>query len=389
MNSKTVLVFLNYYLPGTKFGGPIQSVSNIVDWLGEEFEFKVVTLDRDFLSDEPYKNIDINEWNRVGNAQVYYVSPDNLSFMTFKRLLESTNYDLLYLNSLFNPYFTLLPLFLTKLLSGKKTEKLLLAPRGELAKGAIEQKKVKKKIFLKIAKWIGLFKNINWHATNTIEKGDIFRELKENKKEVLISSNLLPQNSRVVKGESNKKEGNLRLVYLSRITPKKNISYIFDVLEPLNNIKVELDLFGTIDDQQYWKHCKKKIEQLPSNVKVKHFGHLDHSVVLDTVSQYDLFVLPTKGENFGHAIVEAISVGTPVLISTNTPWRNLEDKKVGWDYDLENPVKFRDKIRELANLNAGEMNKIKQKTQENYQQLVKMNSVTETKKMFKKVLDAH
>jgi glycosyltransferase involved in cell wall biosynthesis len=387
MEPKTILVFLNYYLPGTKFGGPIQSVSNIVDWLGEEYKFKIITLDRDFLSNTSYQSVNINNWNQVGNAQVYYMSPDNLNIRTFKQLLESTNYDLLYFNSFFNPYFTLLPLFLTQILPNKKPEKVLLAPRGELAKGAIEQKKAKKRIFIRIAKWIGLFKKINWHATNPIERDDINRELGKKKKGVFISSNLPPRNSQVVKCTSNKEEGNLRMIYLSRITPKKNIAYLFDVLKPLKKIEIELDLFGTIDDQQYWIDCKKKIDQLPSNVQVRHFGHLDHSKVLDKISNYDLFVLPTKSENFGHAIVESISVGTPVLISDNTPWQNLEEKKVGWDCSLDNPLQFREKIVELASLDAKKMNKIKQKVKENYGKVVEEDSVKETKKMFQKVID--
>jgi glycosyltransferase involved in cell wall biosynthesis len=37
--------------------------------------------------------------------------------------------------------------------------------------------------------------------------------------------------------------------------------------------------------------------------------------------QYDLFVFPTRGENFGHVIIESLSVGTPVLLSDRTPWR--------------------------------------------------------------------
>jgi glycosyltransferase involved in cell wall biosynthesis len=383
---KTVLIFINHYLPGTKFGGPIQSISNIVDWLGEEYKFKIITSDRDFLSDTSYQNVKLNNWNQVGKAQVYYISPNNLNIMTFKKLLESTSYDVLYFNSFFSPYFTLLPLLLIKILPNKTPGKILLAPRGELAKGALEQKKAKKKIFLKIAKWMGLFKKINWHATNEIEKEDIYRELGEDGKEVFISSNLPPMNPKVFEGKSNKEEGNLRMIYLSRITPKKNIIYLFDILKSLEKIEVKFDLFGTIDDQRYWKHCKKKIDQLPPNIQVSHFGHLDHSEVLDTISNYDLFVLPTKSENFGHAIVESMSAGTPVLISTNTPWSNLNEKKVGWDYSLDNPLQFKEKIIELASLGAEEMNKIKREVKENYGKVVEEGRVKETRKMFKKII---
>jgi glycosyltransferase involved in cell wall biosynthesis len=51
--------------------------------------------------------------------------------------------------------------------------------------------------------------------------------------------------------------------------------------------------------------------------------------------EFDYFVLPTKGENFGHAIFEAMAVGCPVLISDQTPWTNLEQKNAGFDLPLE------------------------------------------------------
>jgi glycosyltransferase involved in cell wall biosynthesis len=36
---------------------------------------------------------------------------------------------------------------------------------------------------------------------------------------------------------------------------------------------------------------------------------------------YDLFILPTLGENFGHVILEALTAGTPVLTSDQTQWK--------------------------------------------------------------------
>ena len=42
------------------------------------------------------------------------------------------------------------------------------------------------------------------------------------------------------------------------------------------------------------------------------------------IARSDVFLLPTGGENFGHAIFEALSCGVPVLISDQTPWRGLE-----------------------------------------------------------------
>lgn len=52
------------------------------------------------------------------------------------------------------------------------------------------------------------------------------------------------------------------------------------------------------------------------------------------------FFVPTKGENFGHVFIEALSAGVPILVSDKTPWRDLEAKGVGWDISLHKQENF-------------------------------------------------
>jgi glycosyltransferase involved in cell wall biosynthesis len=70
--------------------------------------------------------------------------------------------------------------------------------------------------------------------------------------------------------------------------------------------------------------------------------------------RYHLFVLPTLGENYGHVIYEALSAGDPVLISDQTPWRNLIEMKAGWDLSLNEKNKFKAAIREAGSWNQEE-----------------------------------
>ncbi len=62
----------------------------------------------------------------------------------------------------------------------------------------------------------------------------------------------------------------------------------------------------------------------------------------------DLFLLPTAGENFGHAIFEALSSGVPALISDQTPWRGLAEAKAGFDLALAEPDRWVDAIDAFA-----------------------------------------
>ena len=76
------------------------------------------------------------------------------------------------------------------------------------------------------------------------------------------------------------------------------------------------------------------IAALPPHVRVQWHGETPNEGVVAAMAKTDLFFLPTAGENFGHAIFEALSSGVPALISDQTPWRQLEAAKAGWDLPL-------------------------------------------------------
>ena len=79
---------------------------------------------------------------------------------------------------------------------------------------------------------------------------------------------------------------------------------------------------------------------MPANIVVQYHGVAIPGKILKTFSTYDLFLFPTGGEAYGNVIAESLLAGTPVLISQNTPWRNLMEDGLGWDLDLREINKF-------------------------------------------------
>ena len=67
-----------------------------------------------------------------------------------------------------------------------------------------------------------------------------------------------------------------------------------------------------------------------------------------TIARHDLFLLPTRGENFGHVIFESLAAGVPVLVSDRTPWRDLDARGSGWVRSLETPEAFVDVLESAA-----------------------------------------
>jgi glycosyltransferase involved in cell wall biosynthesis len=163
----------------------------------------------------------------------------------------------------------------------------------------------------------------------------------------------------------NKKSGELRLVSIARIAPEKNTLF---ALECLKNYKykgkIEFNLYGSIYQQRYWQLCKECIEKIPSNISVIYHGELNNTKVSGVLEENHFLFLPTKGENFGHSILESFLAGSPVIISDQTPWRNLEDLNTGWDLSLQHPEIFAERIQESIDMDANEYSKMSEKVVE-------------------------
>lgn len=357
-----ILVMCDYYLPGFRGGGPIRSVSNLLEALKGDFDFKVVTRDRDLTSAAPYRGVALNRWNRVGAAEVLYLSPKNLRSRGLARHLNRIDYDLLYLNGFFTFRFSILPLLLLR--SGAVARKpVILAPRGEFSPGALGIKAYKKRLFLAAARAAGLYRGLTWQASGEGERKDIKREWGGRARTVIAPNLVRAGRENQERPFREKKPGTLRIVYFSRITPKKNLDFALHTLHDLPGA-VTFDIGGPRDDRRYWTRCRETISSLPSNIKVVYHGDIAPKHGAERLKDSHLFYLPTRGENFGHAIWEALLAGCPVLISDCTPWRNLEDRSVGWDLPLEEPEAFKRVLHRMVEMDEGEFNRLSRRARE-------------------------
>jgi glycosyltransferase involved in cell wall biosynthesis len=354
---KKILVFIDWFLPGYKAGGPVQSCANLIAHLKDFYDFSVVTRDTDYCEETPYKGITSDEWTFLPDGtRIYYISKNKLYRNTIKQILKSEEFDILYLNGVYSLYFTLIPLYYMKRLlslrldmksSGKM---VVVAARGMLADSAIAVKKTKKKIFIHSANILNLFNNVVFHATNETEASQILQNF--GKIKVRIAPNL-PRNLDISAKIRQKETGILRLVNVARISPEKNLGYAIEVLANVKS-KVILDVFGPVYDQQYWNECQKKIAKLPPNVKVQFKGSIPGDQLLEVFQSYDFLILPSRGENFGHVIFESMIMGCPVIISDRTPWKNLQERSAGWDIPLTEPHQFAAVIEKCAGMSEAE-----------------------------------
>lgn len=334
-----ILTFIDYYLPGYKGGGPIRTLVNFVEQLGEEIKLKIVTSDRDLGDETPYHGVSANVWGRVGKADVRYVSPDKFSFFFVRQLMRDTTFDVIYLNSFFSYRGAIKPLLLRRL-GMVRNVPVILAPRGEFSPGALALKALKKRVFMRLSKMVGLYGGIIWQASSEVEARDI-RRCFGDELTIFVAPDIAPvvAPSSLPRRETIKLRGKLDIVFLSRISRKKNLD---GALRLLGNLEgdIRFNIYGPLEDSGYWAECEQIISELPQNVAVQYCGTVAHDNVLSVMGAHDLFLFPTLGENFGHVILEAFLAGCPVVLSDQTPWRGLADKRVGWDIPLSGLADF-------------------------------------------------
>ncbi|MEV6813682.1 glycosyltransferase [Micromonospora sp. NPDC051296] len=308
-----VLLTCAFFEPGFRAGGPIRSVSQLLDVVSPAIEVTMVTRDRDLGSTAAYPGLS-GRWVRRGQARICYVNPRRpRHWWLLAKRLTRIRFDLLYVNSLWAPS-SIFPILAARL-SLIRARRILVAPRGELAPTARNVKATKKRIFLPFWRPFLSGSRVLWHATNPQEAELIAQtfpgaRIETRPNDVSISGEPLVPSAA---------DGPLRLVFISRINPIKNLTTALTALGRMSRPAM-FDIYGPIEDVDYWAACQDLIRRLPETVSVNYRGELTPDQVRPTFARYDAFVFPTQGENFGHVIAESLSASCPVLCADRTPW---------------------------------------------------------------------
>lgn len=327
MAKKKVLVFYDHFHPAWKAGGPVQSLVNLVRYCSNHYAFFIVCKPHEMGSSLPLPGIAADSWiNWEGNAQVLYRRYGSSATLPLQALLAEVQPDVVYINGLFSVHFNILPLYAALRYQSKHAGlQVLVAARGMLHPGALSQKALKKQIFLRLLRWLGWHRRIRWHATDAVESHYIQQQFGSRVK-VIVAGNF--PNLLAVAPYPPKQKGFLQMATIALISPMKNH---LEVIKALPHVQANLtwDIYGPVKDAAYWKACEAAIAALPATIQVRYHGALAPTDLPAALQQFQLLVMPSKSENFGHAIIEALSAGKPVLTTTTTPFVQLEAQGAG------------------------------------------------------------
>lgn len=246
---------------------------------------------------------------------------------------------------------------------------LIVSPRGMLTSWSLRNRRLKKKL----AWWLYQRRDLRsarvLHATSR-DEADGFRALGMRQPIAVIPNGVEPPPSsllRLGRGEGGRVPDNVSgrsqlsassvsdlkgvpssisnlpssdcrtILFLSRIHRVKGL---LDLVEAWGQIRPEgwrmVIAGGDADNHRVEVEGAIRARQLEASIVFA--GELPDTAKWELYRAADLFVLPTKSENFGIAIAEALAAGVPVITTKGAPWADLTTHRCGWWIDFGVPA---------------------------------------------------
>ncbi len=343
-----ITMFTRSYPPAYLAGGPARSLYGLVEALAADFRFSVVTSALDDPAAGPMPSVQPDQWCTLGHARIWYALSRRRRARRTVAQLRQTRPQVVYLNSLFDPWFSILPLLATRLAARRIP--VVLAPRGELAAGALALKRTKKRLYLAVFRLLRLHRTVTWHASTTQEEQDIRRAFGAGIRSH-VAIDLRAGLSCHEPGHEGARAARqpCSLVFFARIVPVKNLETVLRAMSAAGD-GTRLTVAGPVEDSRYWARCQDLTAQLGLGERVSYAGVVAADDAVSFLAGFDLLVLPTLGENFGHVVLEALAAGTPVIVGRDTPWHQIETAGAGWLCDPARPDEVAGLIRRFAAL---------------------------------------
>lgn len=293
-------------------GGPTQSVFYTVKGL------QIQGLKTDILTYQP----DGND-NLISTEDFIVTLPKGVTSFAYsaayKQYLKTHPYDLYHAQGIWQ-----YPTYITAKTARKYNKPYIITPRGMLYPQALNVSKRKKQLFLKLFLLNDLNKAATVHVTCPEEMQHLRNLGVKSPIAVIPNPVNIPEISLISTPDK------IRLGYLGRVHPRKNIERLLYVWHKLkmDNINAELIIIGD-GDKQYMNFLKTEKERL--NLRnVVFTGFLSGKAKENVLNLISYLIVPSDFENFGMIIPEALIKEIPVIASKGTPWEELNTHNCGW-----------------------------------------------------------
>jgi glycosyltransferase involved in cell wall biosynthesis len=318
-----ILNIVPSYKPAYVYGGPVESIARLCEVLaqaGDEITVYTTTANgKTELDVQPGKEYIID------GVKVFYFKretkdPLHFSFALLQNLYQHCRqFDVVHIHSWWN-----IPAMLGAFICNMRKVKTVFSPRGMLSDYIINNSNSRIKQFVHSTAGVSLLRSMTLHATSEAELAECTQVIPGWKGAVVPNIVALPElNIQKTKNDV------FTLLFLSRIHPKKGIELLMEAVSKLGN-EVCVKIAG-IGDENYINELKAKAQELEIAGKLKWLGWKNRDEKFEVLMQADLFVLTSYNENFANVVIEALHVGTPVLLTDGVGLSDFVEKNdLGW-----------------------------------------------------------
>lgn len=202
--------------------------------------------------------------------------------------------------------------------------RVILSPHGMFSAYSFAVRGARKRLALSLGARHLLERIDAFHATCEAEANEI-RALGFRQPIHVIPNGVSTSGPKFPKSQAGKR----KLLFMSRIHPKKGLLMLVDTWAKLAPMRPEWSLvIAGPDEDGHASEIASRAAKL--GVEVSFVGPLSGNEKSKALAEADLFVLPTANENFGIVVAEALAAGTPVITTTGAPWQVLQEYDAGW-----------------------------------------------------------
>ena len=228
---------------------------------------------------------------------------------------------------------------------------LVTSPRGTLSPEARARSSLKKWLF-KPLQWPAVTRSALLHATSRMEYEDI-RRIRIPQPVAIIPNGIdVPE---IVEERAEESQRTFaRMLFLGRLHPIKGVEMLLEAWRELQDRHPHWELVVAGGGEHAYVQGLQAMTVRLGLRRVSFPGPVFGPDKARLYRASDLFVLPTKTENFGMAVAEALAQGLPVVTTRRAPWPGLVDNRCGWwiERSLRDLVEALDKAMSLE---AGEL----------------------------------
>lgn len=308
---------------GQSQGGPSYSVPRLCRALNEAgTRTQLLTVDQ--VGDPPFDGVD---------ADLMKADYATWPFLGSLRLSRQMKYELEQRSRMCSNIhvhgFWLMPNVYAGHTARRSNTPIIVSPRGMLSPQALAFSKTKKDLFWMLFQRSAYESAAVWHATSEQEASDIRRFGIDAPITIIPNGVDSPEIVRTARNETIKKT----IIFLSRLHPKKGLTNLVQAWAELapEFPQWQVKIIGP-DEAGEADRLRGQIRDLG----LKSIG-IHEPIFGDekwrALAQAELFVLPTQSENFGIAVAEALSAGTPAIVTNRAPWSGLVTENCGWSID--------------------------------------------------------